>query len=186
MKSITLLNLRDILELVNYSLEQLYKCDKLLFLQKNEAKKGTCERSMVFRFGIYFNEQLEKMFPHLFPREADNKLRVDVEYNRNMDEVKSLSPTDVHGYFPDLIVHKRESNEFNEIIMEFKKAPCNPSDVQNDKNKIKDFCENETYKYKLGIFVLLGPTIDRVQIEYYVPKLSDLSEGEWKNYPILF
>lgn len=166
-------NLNDVLKLVNCSLRQLYKRDKHLFYQVDGEVKDTCERSMVFRFGIYFNERLKKNYPDLFPRKTDEKLSVDIEYNRNMGEVKNLLPTDVHGYFPDLIVHKRESNEFNEIIMEFKKAPCNPSDLKNDEDKIMSFCNNEPYFFKLGIFVLLSP--DNWMFEYYWNK-------KWINY----
>ena len=49
---------------------------------------------------------------------------LDCEYNRNMDDPKMLN--DDRRFIPDLIIHRRRSNENNLLVIEFKKKNADP------------------------------------------------------------
>jgi hypothetical protein len=119
-----------------------------------------------------------KLAEHLQTRFTD--LKVDCEYNRNAasglkkpkklsvltaeyrtiypklveeEEIKNLST------FPDIIVHKRLTNEENLLVIEVKKVRDNgQSDSNFDKLKLKLFTEateNNSYHFRYGAFILL-------------------------------
>jgi hypothetical protein len=95
---------------------------------------------------------------------------VDIEYNRFAVEtpekveniVKRLhwnrnnSGEEEHSVFPDIIIHKRGSQENNELVIEIKSGSCSPQNKENDHFKLKAFTNqawrNEPY-YKLGVFI---------------------------------
>ena len=66
---------------------------------------------------------------------------------------------------PDLIVHKRHSNEDNLLVLEFK--TWWNKDQRADKNKIKGFINpNGMYHYKYGAVILIGKTREECEIEW--------------------
>lgn len=79
--------------------------------------KNLHERTIVHKFATY----LQIVFP---------SWHVDVEYNRNIADRKALSiPSDNNPYgehivsvFPDIIIHRRGSNEDNLLVIEAKKS----------------------------------------------------------------
>ncbi len=79
-----------------------------------------------------------------------SKLSVDVEYNRDITNVKMI---DNDNCRPDVIIHERNTNENNIIVIEIKKDNENDS---KDFNKLKSFTkitpENQ-YKYKMGLYL---------------------------------
>ena len=82
-----------------------------------------------------------------------NEYNLDVEYNRNMNESKST--INRPNNYLDLILHKRETNDSNLLIMEFKTYWNSNQD--DDEEKIKEFMNLDgAYKYKLGCTVLIG------------------------------
>ena len=111
------------------------------------------EWSMVFRFGHYLQNKLNK-FPEY------RSLSLDSEYNR-------------HGYNskldleletivrPDLFLHERRSNNENLLVIEFKKDELNGSD---NLKKLKMFTkpiaknspENQGYGYRFGLFIAIA------------------------------
>jgi hypothetical protein len=59
------------------------------------------------------------------------------------------------GTYPDILLHKRGSNEHNLLIIEFKTwwSPDNSRDLI----KLKDFTRPDgKYKYKCGLSIILG------------------------------
>ena len=81
---------------------------------------------------------------------------VECEYNRmlNANGGKPI-PKKVGGgnIIPDIIIHKRGTNEKNLLVIEVKKADENTDD---DIQKIKD-CKS-TLEYKYGLSLILGPS----------------------------
>ena len=128
------------------AIEELYKNDFPLI------KLRCCERSIVFRLGIYLNDIFE---------EYD----VDCEYNKNGDCIKSL-PSRRYN-FPDIIVHKRKEKENNHLIIEVK----TPNDIkidhfENDYKKLRGFTSEVEYEYTQGVHIFISVT--RCSIVWYV------------------
>ena len=127
--------------LIQAALSLLYKNDKhLIDIHANE-------RSLVFRFGYYFQNLLSM---HSEYKEYD----LDLEYNRD-GEVPKRTPNHEKGIYPDVILHKRGDNEDNLLVMEFK-GYWNNQGQEEDKSKIHDLMySNGEYKYKKGYTILL-------------------------------
>ena len=143
--------------MIEESLDLLYQNDGYLICNHRDRRENHVgERSVAFRFGIYFNMLSKKNFP---------EFQVDMEYNRNMDNRKTL-PSWHEGCFPDLILHKRGSNSDNLLVIEMK-TWWNPH-PEKDKQKIWEFCDiNGKYCYKYGAFILIGKKREDVQIVFF-------------------
>lgn len=96
------------------------------------------ERSLSHRVATY----LEIYFP---------EWNVDCEYNRNHDDIKRIGikrckvysdDTQAYTVFPDVIVHKRGTNE-NLLAIEMKKTSSRETDCY-------DFAKLKAYKNQLG------------------------------------
>jgi hypothetical protein len=104
---------------------------------------------------------------------------VDCEYNRNHDRVKRLKfvknraieidDTDGTSVFPDIIVHRRQTDE-NLLVIEVKKS-TSPKSKDFDLAKLQAFKEELGYTHAL--FILLG-TGER----HPEPKLIWIDEDE--------
>lgn len=131
------------------ALEDLYQNDSYLIINRPLGSQQDChvsERGVVFRFGIYFQARLNDT--------SFKDYNLDVEYNRNMYEKKML-PSFSNGTFPDLILHKRGSNEENILILEFKTWWNH--DTTDDIKKIKQFMDPEgVYRYRMGASIVLN------------------------------
>lgn len=96
-------------------------------------------------------------------------LDVDCEYNRNMDEPKRVDALvrelpeqelaagaeDTHAIavYPDVIVHRRGSNEENVLVVEMKKA--GGRSPQLDCAKLRGFSRHP-YRYRNAALVIVG------------------------------
>lgn len=89
------------------------------------------------------------------------KYNLDCEYNKNMYEPKRLTEEE-RGKRPDIILHKRLSNNDNILIIEFKSSRENHRQdnlINDDYDKLKRFTQqNGIYKYFLGVSVKLNDT----------------------------
>ena len=144
---------------INMAFIKLYTNDRHLIyntpianrLDKDNHHVG--ERSIVFRFAHYLQ--------NLIGDDIEFKdYDLDCEYNRNGPETKSL-PSFPNGTYPDLIIHKRGTNEHNLLIMEFK-TYWN-SDQSQDIIKIREFLDqNGEYKFKYGVSVLIDISTPKI------------------------
>lgn len=126
------------------ALEKLLKSDaQLLYNDVNE-------RSISHRLACY----LEPFFPDW---------NVDCEYNREHDDPKRLEipkrkilSDDTHAttVFPDIIVHKRNTND-NLLVIEMKKTTSNVTD-DHDSNKLKAFKSQLGYKFAVFLKLRTG------------------------------
>ena len=112
-------------------------------------EKDVNERSITHRLAMYMQNEFAGW-------------DVDAEYNRNHDDKKvipkaELIPSDdLNGQtvFPDIIVHRRGTDE-NLLVVEVKKT-SNPEPTEKDLDKLgrlKDFLE---YRYALFIRLQVG------------------------------
>lgn len=118
------------------------------------------ERSITHKLAGY----LQKGFPDW---------DVDCEYNRNHDQVKQLrfpqgqvrpDDTDAKTVFPDIIVHKRNSDG-NLLVIEVKKT-TNPENGDYDSEKLRAFRSELGYKHAAFVRLRTGkqkPGADPIQ-----------------------
>lgn len=140
---------------IERALDTLYEKDQyLIFHEQEQNTDKRChvsERSIVFRFGIYFDS--------LFRQNISENYNIDIEYNRNINNIKEMPCTKdsaVRRYcYPDLIVHQRGNNDNNLLIIEFKTWWNRDQTI--DKERVEFFMKPRgPYKYKHGSVVLLG------------------------------
>ncbi len=113
--------------------------------------KDCSERSIVHKFAQYLE--------FAFPSEYD----VDCEYNRNLGDKKRLlqsfpSHFNVDKYTeerlvsPDIIIHMRDSNNNNLLVVEVKKHNVADELRMFDHDKLRLFTSNEYgFNYKFGV-----------------------------------
>ncbi|MDD3195399.1 MAG: hypothetical protein PHU68_06325 [Paludibacter sp.] len=95
--------------MINSTLQQLYNTDISLI------DRHAHERSIAFRFGMYFAASVRAS------SFAGDNITIDFDYNRNDNNVKHLEEFNRrHGVFPDLILHHRGFNDVNILVIEFK------------------------------------------------------------------
>ena len=144
----------EIRNLARKALKVLQKKDSFLLTE------GISERSIAHKLAEYLQEQ----FPDW---------NVDCEYNRkgiDMKKLEGIRECDEHRrtnrVFPDIIVHKRNTNR-NLLVIELKKTSLNS---QCDIKKLELFTNKKgDYGYSLGLFV---------QFVDSRPKLKWFKEGK--------
>jgi hypothetical protein len=138
------------------ALERVYSQDFSLI------ERQAHERSVSFRFGLYFAEIIEQTsFGN------DDDLTIDAEYNRNLRTVKNMEGFLARqGILPDILLHNRGFNDKNIVVIEFK---GHWSGNGRDDEKLRGFTHQELndYHYGLGVFIRLGETLDYCEIVYY-------------------
>lgn len=139
---------RELIKCLKKAGEQLYLLDKNLICDKDYIDIHAHERSICFKFGLYLNKYIESNY---FLKKYD----LDAEYNRDIEGVKRLH-NKPNGCYPDLILHKRGSNENNILIMECKGWWANDRDIEEDREKITEFLHSERYKYMLGLLIVFN------------------------------
>ncbi len=135
--------------LIERALDELYDKDK--YLVTHDALEQAC----VFRFGHYLQNLMDKT-------SYFKNYNLDLEYNRNGSRGKIIPSRHGQGAKPDLIIHKRGSNNHNLLIIEFKRGDAiSCGDVQ----KIKEFMDpNGDYKYFYGKTISLPSNREAVRI----------------------
>lgn len=118
---------QNIIERLRSALNELYSHDKDLMLQE------THERTICATLACY----LKKYF---------RSYNIDCEYNRNMGDKKACG--EYYETYPDILIHKRLSNENNLVFIETKTERNRTlKNEEQDKNKIKCFMKNAPYNY---------------------------------------
>ena len=151
----------EIENIVNKSLDILYKNEKYLF------ENGVSERNLVFHFSGYFCILFEEF-------NTDEKYSIDCEYNRNVFNEKEYKELvcggKKHKMYPDFILHERGTNINNLLAIEFKKFNnYKKSAINNDKLKLRVLTDPlGIYKYKIGLFIKFGKNRDNVKIEKFI------------------
>lgn len=82
------------------------------------------------------------------------KNNLDCEYNKNGQNIKA-TPRRKNGTRPDMILHKRGTNNHNLLVVEFKAEKGLRRTGNNDLIKLEDFISPYIYNYQLGILVKL-------------------------------
>jgi hypothetical protein len=153
--------MNELKSIVNKALDMLYKNDGYLI------QRQIHERSIVFRFGIYFDLMIKKLTEYY-------GLHLDFDYNRNKENPKRTK-AHPHGIYPDLILHQRGSNDNNTLALEFK-TYWNENHT-DDIGKLKEITSpNQEYKFRLGISIVLGKDRDNCQFTFV--QNGEISQGD--------
>lgn len=137
-------------ELVYESLQELYANDRELITRK------VYETATAHRLGVYMEQ--------FWLSNGYDKRHVDIEYDKNMGNGKRLVPGE-GGKRPDIIIHRRQSNDQNTLIVEMKKKKLSP--IRDDENKLKGATDpRHGFHFQLGLY--LGLRDDRYQCRWYV------------------
>ena len=152
--------MNEVQKIVEESAEELFTKDKCL-LENNVS-----ERAITHKLAEYLQLRI-------------SYLNVDCEYNRNAEkghnvpkeivvlreETKAIN---TEGFdesewlaistYPDIIVHRRMTNEANLLVVEVKKGDSKVPH-KHDLNKLKAFTEKSAqndYNFRYGVFIVLG------------------------------
>lgn len=123
--------------LVNTALDQLIQHDSQLLDLK------ACERALHFKIAYYMAQSQIIQPP----------LTLDCEYNRHLRNEKFLW---LHGrqrpskVFPDILVHERNSDENNMLVLEIKRPGQR---LEHDQNKLQAFVEQLHYHHAGHIII---------------------------------
>ena len=124
---------------------------------------------------------LKKMAEYLQCQFPD--LNVDCEYNRRGDhgQVKKTFSSN-RRVFPDIVIHKRGTNEENLVVIEAKKGK--PSG--KDSNELADYKNPKSYGYKVGISLVLDIGEKRIsEVSIYKGGNVETAGEKWKSLPNL-
>lgn len=157
-------NIKDeLIDIVNKTLEIFYQEESILL--ENDSP----ERNLVFHFSKYFYQ--------LIKNTKYKDYDIDCEYNKfyknnqveNKRYISKLRENNKkYLAYPDFIFHKRNEKD-NLLVIEFKKSNNrNKQSEENDFYKLQYFTNQDNeYKYKLGLFIKFGKTIDEVIIKTF-------------------
>ena len=147
------MNQETLTSIVNEALKKLYTIDLEL------VDRNLCERCLVHRLAVHLgNSQLLQGY------------FIDCEFNRAFDKyentLKYLSSD--KGNYVDIIVHKRGIPIGDNLIcMEVKKSSnTNRAAIEKDKRNLQ-ILTGEQYRYKLGVYINLGKTLEKSSISLY-------------------
>ena len=141
-------------QIIFKSLEKLILKDNLIIVKKIK------EECINHRFAIYLEDKLEEFLSEQNIREL---ISVDLEYNKNYNNPKKLlidGNENSKAIRPDIIVHQRDTNDNNLIVIEAKKGYPNKNDIF----KIKGLL-NSPYNYNLGFLVSYLPEKDYLNVK---------------------
>lgn len=159
-------NKKDILnKLLNDAIFDLYEFD--LYLIRHMEKSGNetenihlSERSIVFRYGLYLQDRITKTIFENY--------NIDCEYNRNIDLEKKYHSNngDILGCYPDIIIHKRGTNDDNLLVIEVK--TWWNKNTKHDEDKLRDLTrQTSDYKYEYGLSITFGKDEDSVIMKWF-------------------
>ncbi|MFP4547888.1 MAG: hypothetical protein ACLFQM_07125 [Fidelibacterota bacterium] len=162
------MELHEIKNKLQSSLTNLYQLDKTLF-ERNKGR-GVCERSLVFRFVYYLQNSLPDYYVDCdFNSSAIIEID-DTGYARVTEQNgKQILNTDGKkvGRFIDIIVHKRELDQPNDLFcIEVKKWNNKTKEgTEKDRNNLKKLTSD--YGYMYGFHLILGRNLESTSISIF-------------------
>ena len=136
--------------------------EELIINDSELLTRDVHERSITHHFANY----LVKKFP---------KYHIDVEYNRDGNDVKKIKAiknkigncnccgeTDSASIFPDIIIHKRGTQN-NYIVIETKKSSADDKAIEYDRDKLK-LMKGEL-KYNFAFLVIYPCDINKISLD---------------------
>jgi hypothetical protein len=161
---------------LNTALDKLYVKDWYLL------EKSVHERSITHKLAEYlqvlfpdydvdceYNNDIDKRKTFISNdamsklKEELKKIDLNPESKNLLEEIKKLSK----NFYPDIIVHKRNTNKHNVLIIEAKK---DNTDTSFDEVKLTAMTQNH-YNYQLGVSIILSTNANydrnQVKLKYF-------------------
>ena len=141
----------------------LYNKDQYLIVRKTDLSNEEIhlsERSIVFRFALYLFNRLQNSDLYYYD--------LDCEYNRNIDLEKKYHSNngEILGCYPDIIIHKRGTNDDNLLVIEVK--TWWNSNTDHDEDKLRDLTKQTSdYRYEYGLSITLGKDENSVKMKWF-------------------
>ena len=141
----------------------LYNRDQYLIDRKTDTSNEEIhlsERSIVFRFALYLSNRLQSSDLRYYD--------LDCEYNRNIDSIKTYPGynREMHACCPDIIIHKRGTNDDNLIAIEVK--TWWNTNTKHDEDKLRHFTnQTSDYRYEYGLSITFGKDEDSVIMKWF-------------------
>lgn len=129
---------------ISKALYDLYKYDSYLV---SSANGHVAERSIMFRLGVYLDK-------YLCEDDILKSYDFDAEYNKNEGDLKRMNNYP-NGVQPDLIIHKRGSNEYNLLVIECKGHWSTRNSISDDNNKLRGYLKSPYY-YRFALQLIFG------------------------------
>lgn len=129
-----------------------------LFMNTDGTLRRGNEQTIAFRVGIHLNELLKTT--------RFSELNLDSEYNKYKNLLKLRPNGDGSTMRPDLVIHNRNSDDQNILVVEFAGWWKPKKYVKIDRNKLKEMTNLIfNFKYELGILVRFEK--DGIYFEYF-------------------
>ena len=82
-------------------------------------------------------------------------MKVDVEYNRHIMDIKTTEwEVQPRKFIPDIVVHRRQTDE-NKLAVEIKKSTNkNRKAHASDNLRLENLVNSDKYHYKYGLYLL--------------------------------
>lgn len=163
----------EVIHKVRIALQQFFDNDHDLL------SIGVNERSVSHKLAEYLQTQF-------------SDLKVDCEYNRHLEDIKTMKglkrmieeegpleadDLDASTVYPDVIVHKRRTDDFNLLVVEMKTRPTDRGE-EKDKAKLKLFTGPE-FRYQFGLYIALNLNDRRVGRSICFQDGEDVTDERW-------
>jgi hypothetical protein len=164
------MKIETIKKIIKKALEELVAKDDDIFKQKLPKLGKSTEKERKLNRELH-----ETALNHRFAFYLENGLiveelttyNVDIEYNRNFSNLKSVK---IRGLKipvrPDILIHKRmksSESDPNLLIIEAKKGKSSGHDIE----KVKAFMNDMDYNYKFGLTVSYAYKPNQVEAIFY-------------------
>ena len=146
MSAVTRPDFGEVRRKIELALQILYRNDHILITN------STNERSITHKLAEY----IQKLFP---------ECHVDCEYNRlGQERPKAILSQDTS--YPDIIIHHRITTD-NLLIIEVKLIHSQDHSDITDKDKIKAYIENSSYRYQFGLWICFHDNLCETQLDWF-------------------
>jgi len=139
---------REIIQFIKKSIKEFHRNDSEL-LSVADSDNKIHEICIASRIAHYLEILLrnEKLISPM--------ISVDIEYNKHISALKKLNEKERR---PDIVVHRRSSDDQNLVVIEIKKEEQSGASIEDAISKVNQFCQKKhdgrEYGYATG-FVLL-------------------------------
>ena len=159
-------NKKTVLDEVLYgAMRDLYEFDLYLIRHMEKSGNGaenihSSERSIVTKYGTYLQNRIKNSIFENY--------NIDCEYNRNIGSIKTYHSYngEIHACCPDIIIHKRGTNDDNLLAIEVK--TWWNTNTKHDEDKLRHFTnQTSDYRYKYGLSITFGKDEDSVIMKWF-------------------
>ena len=156
-----------LINIIAQASKELYQEENLMhFVPYNRTDANTWwysnEEAVMFRFAYHFQLLLNKL-------EDYSKLHLDCNCDHDGKEPITIpNYSDAGRIKPDMILHKRNTNELNKLVIEMKMDNASNSARSRDRKKLKELTRSTgAYHYEMGVLIIWGLSEETTRIEIY-------------------